>query len=113
MIPDDKLRIDFFESNFKKKRKKIIGFFEIVLESLIASKYIDLPEENLFDLNNSLMEATVQLKLYYTPPDIEEKMAMLGYGQSVLVDWKSVFDDEGRHGGHRYPHVHSKHDTRL
>ncbi|CAF1400273.1 unnamed protein product [Rotaria magnacalcarata] len=114
LVPDDKLRIEFYTFNSKKKRKKLIGVFEIVLEGLIESKYIDLQEELLSDPNNYLTEYSVQLKLYYTPPDIDEQMAVLGQGEnSALVDWKSMFDDEGRHGGHRYRHIHSKHDSRF
>ncbi|CAF4183336.1 unnamed protein product, partial [Rotaria magnacalcarata] len=75
---------------------------------------IDLREENLCDTNNHLIETTVQLRLYYTPPDIDQQMAGLGYeDNNMLVDWKSMFDDEGRHGGHRYRHLHSKHDSQL
>ncbi|CAF4767027.1 unnamed protein product [Rotaria sp. Silwood1] len=114
LVPDDKLRIEFYMINAKKKRKKLTAIFEIVLESLINSKYIDLRDENLSDPNNYLLPSTVQLKLYYTPPDIEKQLAALGYGDAVeLVDWKSIFDDEGRHGGHRYRHVISKHDGPL
>lgn len=81
---------------------------------MINSKYIDLAEENLFDPENNLIAATVQLKLYYTPPDIEDQIAAQGFEQSnVLVDWKSTFDDQGRHGGHRYRHIHSRSDTGL
>ncbi|CAF3469754.1 unnamed protein product [Rotaria socialis] len=114
LVPDDKLLIKFYTFNSKKKRKKLIGVVEIVLEGLIESKYIDLQEELLSDPNNRLTECSVQLKLYYTPPDIDEQMAALGQGEnSALVDWKSMFDDEGRHGGHRYRHIHSKHDSRF
>ncbi|CAF4328073.1 unnamed protein product, partial [Rotaria sp. Silwood2] len=114
LVPDDKLRIEFHTINAKKKRKKFIAVFEIMLESLIDSKYIDLPKENLSDSNNYLLQSTVKLKLYYTPPDIEKQLAALGYGDTIeLVDWRSMFDDEGRHGGHRYRHVHSKHDSRM
>jgi hypothetical protein len=92
----------------------MIAIFEIMLESLINSKYIDLPEENLSDPNNYLMTSTVQLKLYYTPPNIDEQKRTLGLpGQDEFVDWNSLFDDEGRHGGHRYRHVISKHDSKL
>ncbi|CAF3824596.1 unnamed protein product [Rotaria sordida] len=114
LIPDDKLRIEFYTINMNKKRKKLIAIFELMLESLIDSKYIDLPEENLSDPNNSLLPATVQLKLYYTPPDIDKQLAAIGYDDtSELIDWRNIFDDEGRHGGHRYRHMHSKHDGQL
>ena len=114
LLPDDRLRIEFQTVTLKRKRKKVVAVFDIVLESLITAKYIDLPEENLSDPNNHLLSATVQVKLYYTPPDIDEKNAALGMGQgSELVDWRSIFDDEGRHGGHRYPHSRSKHDKKM
>ena len=114
LVPDDKVRIEFHTVTIKKKRKKMIAIFEIVLESLINSKYIDLPEENLSDPNNYLLTSTVRLKLYYTPPDIEEQRRALGAaGNEQLIDWNSMFDDEGRHGGHRYRHVGSKHDSKL
>ncbi|CAF1359491.1 unnamed protein product [Rotaria magnacalcarata] len=114
LVPDDKLKIEFFTSNSRKKRKKLIAIFEIMLECLIDTKYIDLREENLCDTNNHLIETTVQLRLYYTPPDIDQQMAGLGYeDNNMLVDWKSMFDDEGRHGGHRYRHLHSKHDSQF
>ncbi|CAF3968536.1 unnamed protein product, partial [Rotaria sordida] len=114
LVPDDKLRVEFYTIHPKKKRKKLIAIFELILESLIDSKYIDLPEENLSDPNHYLLQSTVQLKIYYTPPDIDKQLAALGYGNTIeLIDWRSVFDEEGRHGGHRYRHVHSKHDGRL
>lgn len=114
LLPDDKVRIEFHTVTVKKKRKKLIAIFEIVLESLIHSKYIDLPEENLSDPNNYLLTSTVRMKLYYTPPDIEEQKRALGPGgEDQLIDWNTMFDDEGRHGGHRYQHVGSKHDSRL
>ena len=102
LLPDDKVRIEFHTITTKRKRRKMIAIFEIMLESLIDSKYIDLPEENLSDPSNCLLAAIVQLKLYYTPPDIEEQKRVLGSaGSDGLVDWNSLFDDEGRHGGHR------------
>ena len=114
LLPDDKLRIEFYTAITKKKREKIVAIFEIMLETLITTKYIDLPEENLSDPNNYLLPATVQLKLYYTPPDLEQQRLALGItGQSDIVDWSSIFDDEGKHGGHRYRHVISKNDSRL
>jgi len=112
LIPDDIVRIEFYSITSKKKRKKLIGIFEVVLESLIHSKYIDLPEENLFDVHNQLLPSTVQLKLYYTPPDIHKQRNPLPSlpGETELVDWNSMFDDEGRHGGHRSRHTASKSD---
>ncbi|CAF3911139.1 unnamed protein product [Rotaria sordida] len=114
LVPDDKLRIEFHTINANKKRKKLIAIFELMLESLIDSKYIDLPEENLSDPNHYLLPSTVQLKLYYTSPDIDNQLATIGYGDTnELIDWRNIFDDEGRHGGHRYRHVHSKRHGRL
>jgi hypothetical protein len=114
LMPDEKVRIEFYTMTIKKKRSKMIAVFELMLETLIDAKYIDLPEENLSDPNNYLMHSTVQLKLYYTPPDIEKQNAALNIaGENELVDWRSMFDDEGRHGGHPHPHMHSKNDSRL
>ncbi|CAF3109617.1 unnamed protein product [Rotaria sp. Silwood2] len=114
LVPDDKLRIEFYTINGKKKRKKLIAIFELMLESLIDSKYIDLPEENLSDSNNCLLSSTVQLKLYYTPPDIDKQLAVIENDDTAeLIDWRSIFDDEGRHGGHRYRYVYSKHNDLL
>jgi hypothetical protein len=60
------------------------------------------------------LASTVQVKLYYTPPDIEQRNATIGIGgEGELVDWRNMFDDEGRHGGHRYHHESSKKDTAL
>jgi hypothetical protein len=113
-MPDDKLRIEFHTITIKKKRQKMVAIFEIMLESLINTKYIDLPEENLSDPNNYLLTSTVQLKLYYTPPDIEEQRAALGLaGENEIVDWRSMFDDGGRHGGHRNRYILSKKDGKL
>ena len=115
LVPDDKLRIEFYVVTQKKRRKKLTAIFELMLESLLESQYIDLVDENLSDPNNSLMKSTVQLKLYYTPPDIEKEKAALGAtgGEAEIIDWNSTFDDGGRHGGHRYRHVESKHDKGL
>jgi len=85
-----------------------------MLESLIDTKYIDLPEENLSDPNHYLMASTVQLKLYYTSPGLDkEKLPLDISGENEIVDWNAVFDDEGRHGGHRYRHARSKNDNKL
>lgn len=114
LTADDRLRIEFYITNVKKKKKKIFATFELILESLLEKKFIELAEENLSGIKNELLESTVQLKLYYTPPGIDEELAALGLdGKDAVVDWKSVFDEEGRHGGHRYRYVHSKHDSRL
>ncbi len=116
LSPEDRLRLEFFTVNQKKSRKKLTALFEIMLESLVDVKYIDLPEENLSDPNNYLIKALVKLKLYYTPPDIDQEKAALGLyadGEAPVVDWNSTFDDEGRHGGHRFRHVRSKHDNKL
>ncbi len=114
LTPDDKVRIEFHTITMKKKRKKMVAIFEIILESLINSRYIDLPEENLSEPNNYLMTSTVQLKLYYTPPDINEQNLALGIGgENEITDWRNVFDEDGRHGGHRHRHVISKNDGKL
>jgi len=115
LLPEDRLRIEFYIVPLKKNRKKLIAVFETMLESLIDAKQIDLPEENLSDPNNYLIKQTVQLKLYYTPPDIEQQKAALAAAgvETDITDWNSTFDDGGRHGGHRYRHVHSKHDDKL
>ncbi len=116
LLPEDRLRIEFYTVNQKRSRKKLTALFEIMLESLVDVKYIDLPDENLSDPNNYLIKALVKLKLYYTPPDIDREKAALGlYGDDEVpvVDWNSTFDDEGRHGGHRFRHAHSKHDHKL
>jgi hypothetical protein len=109
--PDDKVRIEFYTVTMKKKRKKLIAIFELMLESLIDSKYIDLPEENLSAPSHYLISTIAQLKIYYTSPNIDEEREALGDNDEI-VDWKSAFDDEGRHGGHRHRHVLSKHDSK-
>jgi hypothetical protein len=112
--PDDKVRIEFHTTTLKRKRQKMIGIYEIILESLISSRYIDLPEENLSDPTNYLIASTVQIKIYYTPPDLEkQKLELDAAAQAELVDWNMIFDDEGRHGGHRYRHARSKNDNKL
>lgn len=114
LLPEDKLRIEFYQVPPKKNKKKMIAIFELMLESLIDDQYIDLPEESLSDPNNYLIKATVQLKLYYTPPDISKEKAALGAtGEDEVIDWTGTFDDEGKHGGHRYRHIYSKNDTTL
>jgi hypothetical protein len=61
------------------------------------------------------MKSTIQLKLYYTPPGIDQVNATLAAAgdELGLVDWGATFDDEGRHGGHRTRHVRSKNDSKL
>lgn len=114
LTPEDKLSIEFFTLTMKKKRPKLVAIYDIILESLIHSKYIDLPEESLSNPNNYLIASTVQLKLYYTPPDIEKQKLALGLGNpDEVVDWSEVFDDGGRHGGHRSRHIYSKKDGKL
>jgi len=115
LLPEDKLRIEFYQIPVKKNRKKLVAIYELMLESLIESQHIDLADENLSDPNNYLMKATVQLKLYYTPPDIEKEKTALGATgeEGEIVDWNSTLDEGGRHGGHRYRHVQSKHDKAL
>ena len=115
LLSTDKLRLEFYTVTTKKNRKKLIAVFDLMLESLMDLKHIDLQEENLSDPNNYLMKSTVQLKLYYTPPSTDrEKAALSATGDEIeTVDWNVAFDDEGRHGGHRYRHVRSKNDSTL
>jgi hypothetical protein len=114
LMPDDKVRIEFHTVTVKRQRKTMIAIFEMMLESLIDSKCIHLSEENLSDPNNYIITSTVQLKLYYTPPDIEQQKLALGVmHQDELINWNMMFDDEGRHGGHRYRHSISKKDSKL
>lgn len=114
LVPDDKLRIEFYIVTQKKNRKKLTAIYELMLESLLETQHIELDKENLSDPNNYLMKSTVKLNLYYTSPDIEKEKAALGLtGEAEIMDWNSIFDDGGRHGGHRYRHVQSKHDKGL
>lgn len=114
LTKEDQLRIEFYTINSRKRRKKLTAILEIILESLIDAKSIDLPEETLSDAHNYLLPATVKLKLYYTAPDIDKQVAALGYDEKdQIVDWNTMFDDEGRHGGHRHRHKYTKTDNRL
>ena len=115
LMPTDKLHVDFYTVTAKKNRKKIIAVFDLILETLSTTKYIDLKEENLSAPNNNLLKATVQLKLYYTPPGIDKINEVLTTAgdEFGLVDWGATFDDGGRHGGHRTRHVRSKNDSTL
>ena len=45
---DEKVRLEFYVITMRKKRKKLVAIFELMLQALIESKYLDLPEENLF-----------------------------------------------------------------
>jgi hypothetical protein len=100
LLPDDKLRIEFYTVPIKTNRKKWIAIFELILESLIDPKSIDLQEGNLSDPNNYLIKSTVQLKLCYTSPNTDQKRFALGAvdDETKIVDWK-------------YRHVQSKHDS--
>ena len=91
---DELVRLEFYVISRKKKRKKLVGSFELLLEALIGAKHLDLAEENLSDLNNSLLAATVQLKLFYRPPNL---------GTDDDDD-----EDDGRHGGHRRRYIHCR-----
>ncbi|CAF2727460.1 unnamed protein product [Rotaria sp. Silwood2] len=115
LLPDDKIRMEFYTIIAKKNRKKIIATFEIMLESLMNTKHIDLREENLSDPNNYLMKSTVQLKLFYTPPSIDKKRDLLARLDETTdtINWMDQFDDGGRHGGHRRRYINSKHNTRF
>ena len=112
---DEKVRLEFYVITMRKKRKKLVAIFELMLQALIESKYIDLSEENLSDPSNNLLAANVQLKFFYTSPDLNREQTSLGVNAdgSPVVDWMSTFDDEGRHGGHRHRQVHSKRDHAL
>jgi len=115
LMPDDKVRLEFYAITMKKKRKRLVGIFELMLESLIDLKHIDLPEENLSDTHNYLLSATVQLKLFYTTPNLDRERNVLGTqdDEVTAIDWMSRFDDDGRHGGHRHRYIHSKRDRGL
>jgi hypothetical protein len=115
LLPNDKLRLEFYTVTTKKSRKKLTAIFEVMLESLVDLKHIDLLDENLSDPNNYLIKATIQINLYYTPPDLDREKIALGAGgdEVEVIDWNSTFDDGGRHGGHRYRHVRSKNDSKL
>ena len=106
LMADDRVRLEFYVITMKKKRKKLVGIFELMLESLIEAKHLDLAEENLSDLHNYLLSATVQLKLFYRPPNLARERNALGLAtESVSEDDD---DDDGRHGGHRHRYVDSK-----
>lgn len=49
----------------------------------------------------------VQMKLYYTPPNLErENTNLAGFEEDTsMIDWNARFDGEERHGGHRYRHI--------
>ena len=115
LAPNEKLHIEFYTVPMKKNRKKLFAIFDLLLESLIDIKYIDLSEENLSDPNNYLIQSTIQMKLYYTPPNMErEKTALVTNDEDTsVIDWNERFDDEGRHGGHRSRHIRSKNDSRM
>ena len=115
-MPDDKVRLEFYTITMKKKWKRLVAIFELMLESLIDLKHIDLPEENLSDPNNNLLPSTVQLKLFYTSPNLDRERIALGTNDDdevTSIDWMSRFDDGGRHGGHRHRYIHSPRDREL
>ncbi|CAF3351971.1 unnamed protein product [Rotaria sp. Silwood1] len=113
LLSDEKIRMEFYAINVKKNRKKMIAIFEIMLETLIDAKHIDLPEEYLSDPHHYLMKSTVQLKLYYTPPSIDKKGDLLDRLDETTdtINWMDRFDDGGRHGGHRHRYINSKYNT--
>lgn len=113
LVPTDKLHIEFYTITTKKNRKKLFAVFDLILESLIDTKYIDIPEENLSDSNNYLISSTIQIKLYYTPPNIEIAVPGENDEDTSMIDFRARFDEEGRHGGHRTRHVRSKNDSKL
>jgi hypothetical protein len=109
----DQVRLEFYMITMEKKRKKLVGIFELMLESLIEAKHLDLPEENLSDQNNSLLSATVQLKLFYRPPNLSRERNVLGISHNesisrVSEDDDDDDDDDGRRGGHRHRYIDSK-----
>ncbi|CAF3717062.1 unnamed protein product [Rotaria sordida] len=113
LLPSDKMRIEFYTISMKKNRKKMIATFELILESLIDTKYMDLFEENLLDPNNCLMKSTVNIQIYYTSPSLDKTSDILSRPDETndTINWVDQFDDGGRHGGHRRPYIPSKHNT--
>jgi hypothetical protein len=110
LMADDRVRLAFHMITTRKKRKKLVGVFELMLESLIEAKLLDLAEENLSDVNNYLLSATVRLKLFYRAPNLSrERNALDMSNESVSED----DHDDGRHGGHRHRYVDSKHQRAL
>ena len=111
LLPDDKLHMEFYTITKKRKHKKRIAIFELLLESLVERKYIDLLEENLSDPHHYLIESTIQMKLYYTAPDFSRERTTSSVhddDDNETIDWMKAFDD---HGGHRDRQVHSKHHS--
>lgn len=110
LLPDDKMRMEFYTITTKKKRKKMIAIFELILESLLDSKYIDLSEENLSDINNHLIQSTVQLKIYYTLPNFYKERITSNKGTDSINsnDWMNTFDGEGQQSDQRSRNLHSK-----
>ena len=115
LSPNDKLHIDFYTVTMKKKRKKRIAVFDILLETLIDTKYIDIERENLSDANNRLLNSTIDMKLYYTPPNINREKMTLGLDKedTSMTNWNDRFYDEDRQGGHRHQYVRSRKDSTL
>lgn len=113
LVPADKLHIEFYTVTAKKKREKLIAIFDLLLESLMSTRYIDLSEENLSNSNNHLMKSTIQMKLYYTPPTLEREETVLNINDedASTIDWNARFDDDGRHGGHRSRYIRSKNNN--
>ena len=99
LVPEDKLRIKFYTVTIKKHRKKLVAIFELILESLIYSKHINLQEGNLSDPKKYPMKSTVKLKLYYTPPNIDQERASLGAigDEGEIIDCNMTFDDESQY----------------
>lgn len=115
-MPEDRLKMEFYLITMKKNRKKLVSIFNIILQSLIEQTFIELKDENLSDLNNYLIDSTVEMKLYYTAPSIDREKSILDAtvdDEEEFVDWNAAFDDEGRRGGHKRRHVASKLDSDL
>lgn len=92
LLSDDKLQMEFYAIIMKKKKKKLLAVFEVLLESLIDRKSIDLSDENLSDPNNYLLEATLEAKLHYIPPNLNNEQAVM-LDEGHIMDWMSSFDD--------------------
>ena len=121
LIPEDKVRMEFYSITLQKNRKKLVAVFEFMLESLITLKHMDLVDENLMDANNRLLPAKIQLKLIYRIPNLTLERGILLNNddeESAIIDWMACVNDEdeddyGRHGGHRHRYIHSRREKRL
>ncbi|CAF1117580.1 unnamed protein product [Adineta ricciae] len=92
LLSDDKFQMEFYMTTMKRKKKKLLAVFEVLLESLIDRKSIDLSDENLSDPNNYLLEATLEAKLHYMPPNLSNEHAVM-FDEGHMMDWMTSFDD--------------------